>query len=98
MSRLKGLAQLEMGEWNENLFKRLQGDCDGLAEIRFKGDGVQQRPLGFRSDKHEFTILFSAKEKGGKFVPKSACEIALRRKNEILNDGRQTNALWLALE
>ena len=98
LSRLKTLAQLGRNEWHENLYKPLHGVCDGLGEIRFKADNVQQRPLGFRSGDFEFTILFCAKEKGGKFVPLSACKKALARKDEILKDGSQTNALWLVLE
>jgi hypothetical protein len=68
------------------------------VEIRFKGDNVQQRPLGFRSGESEFTILFWATEKGGKFVPKNACERALRRKEQIQKGEASTNALWVVLE
>src|SRR6266852_4734857 len=64
LSRLKTLAQLPLGEWNEKLYKQLHGECAGLAEMRFLADKVQQRPLGFRSGEWEFTILFCATEKG----------------------------------
>jgi hypothetical protein len=74
------------------------GPCAGLAEIRFKADNVQQRPLGFHSGSQEFTILFWATEKGGKFVPLSACETALRRKAEVLGNKDRADDLWLALE
>lgn len=97
VSRLKMLAQLPRNEWHETLFKELHGNCAGIAEIRFKADNVQRRPLGFRSEDDEFTLLFCAIEKG-RFVPKNACEIALGRKAEVLADGSRTNALWLALE
>ncbi len=98
LSRMRILAQLPRAEWNENLYKNLHGPCSGLGEIRFSADKVEQRPLGFRSGNTEFTILFCAKEKGGKFVPLSACEKAIARKNEVLKDRSRTNALWLVLE
>ena len=97
LSRIKILAQLPFDEWNENYYKDLHGDCAELGEIRFFADKVQQRPLGFRSGKNEFTILFNAKEKGGKFVPKSACKKALARKSEVLKSKDRTNAIWLIL-
>lgn len=98
LSRMKTLAQLPRNEWHKNLYKDLHGECSGLGEIRFLVDNVQQRPLGFHSGKAEFTILFCAKEKGGKFVPLSACERAIARKNDVLRDRSRTNALWLVLE
>ena len=98
LSRMRILAQLGRDEWHEVLYKDLHGVCDGLGEIRFKADKVQQRPLGFHSGDAEFTILFCATEKGGKFVPLSACEKAIARLDEVLNDRSRTNALWLVLE
>jgi hypothetical protein len=98
LSKLKILAQLPRGEWHDVYFKNLNGSCDGLSEIRFKVDGVQQRPLGFHIAVNEFVILFWATEKGNKFVPLSACEKALTRKHEILTGTSKTHALWLALE
>lgn len=98
LSRMKILALLPRAEWNENLYKDLRGTCSGLGEIRFFADKVQQRPLGFRSGAAEFTILFCAKEKGGKFDPLSACKKAIARRDEVLKDRSRTNALWLALE
>ncbi len=92
------LTQLPRAEWNENLYRDLHGPCSGLGEIKFFADKVQQRPLGFHSGGAEFTILFCAKEKGGKFVPLSACEKAIARRDEVLKYRSRTNALWLALE
>ena len=97
-SRLKTLAGLPLGEWNENYRKALHGECAGLEELRFKADGVQQRPLGFRSGPTEFTILFWSTEKGGKFVPRSACEKALARKLEIEADRNRSHEIWFSLE
>lgn len=98
LSRMRTLAQLPRNEWNENLYKTLHGKCSGLGEIRFFVDNVQQRPLGFHSGDAEFTILFCAKEKGGQFVPLSACEKAIARRDEVLKNRSRTNALWLVLE
>ena len=98
LSKLTVLAQLPFEEWREPLYKNLHGECAGLGEIRFKGDNVQQRPLGFRSGETEFTTLFCAIEKSNRFDPRNACEIALNRKHEVLNAKDRTNALWLALE
>lgn len=98
LSRLKILAGLPKPQWHEGYFKKLSGPYDGLWEIRFEVDNVQQRPLGFHITDSEFVILFWAREKGDKFVPKTACEIALKRKAEVVQNGNLKHALWLALE
>jgi len=98
LSRLKILAGLPRPQWHEGYFKKLSGTCEGLWEIRFEAENVQQRPLGFHVTETEFVILFWAREKGGKFVPKKACEIALKRKAEVLKNGNLKHGLWLALE
>jgi hypothetical protein len=98
LSRLKILAALPVTEWVEPYAKMLKGDCDGLVEIRFKADDVQQRPLGFRSGENEFTILFWAIEKNNKFVPLSACAKAKARKAELEHNEELVHAIWLALE
>ena len=98
LSRLKILAGLPRSQWHEGYFKKLSGTCEGLWEIRFEADNVQQRPLGFHVTESEFVILYWAREKGDKFVPKKACEIALSRKAKVLKSGKLKHALWLALE
>jgi hypothetical protein len=97
-SKLVFLAQLERSDWREPLFKSLHGECAGLGEIRFKGDNVEQRPLGFASGLYEFTLLFWAIEKNNRFVPRSACETALAWKRAIVADRSLSDALWFALE
>ncbi|MGB7126609.1 MAG: hypothetical protein WBD42_07270 [Methylovirgula sp.] len=97
LSKLVILAQLDISQWREPLFKMLTNQ-GGLSEIRFKADGVQQRPLGFRSGEHEYTLLLWATEKGGRFVPRSAPETAASIMIEVLNGRELTDALWLALE
>lgn len=96
-SRLVTLAQLDISQWREPLFKTLTNQS-GLSEIRFKAEGVQQRPLGFRSGQHEYTLLLWATERGGRFVPRSACETAKSRMTEVIADRELTDALWLTLE
>lgn len=84
-SRLKFLAQRERAEWKREPFDTLHDECEGLGEIRFKADRVQYRPLGFFNGEKIFTLVFCAEEKGSKFVPRNACEIALRRRTEVLD-------------
>lgn len=85
MERSRHLMQMPHGSWVENWAKKLHGNCDGLVEIRFKVDGVQQRPLGFFGPgKGEFTILLMATERNNRFVPKNACSTALRIRDDIL--------------
>ena len=98
LSRLRTLANLPFDDWHETYWKPLKGEGSGLEELRFKANNVEQRPLGFRSGDTEFTILFWATEKGGKFVPLSACTKALERKAEVLADRNRTDDLWLILE
>jgi hypothetical protein len=97
-SRLRYLSQLEQNEWREPTIKTLHGECRGLSEIRFKGDGVEQRPLGFVSGRYEFTLLFWATEKNNRFVPKSACATAIGWKTPVIADRSLADALWFALE
>ncbi len=93
------MAVLNFGEWGRsNYCKTLQGPCSGLMEMRFLAENIQQRPLGFQSGHKEFTILFWAQEKGGKLQPRTACEKALKRKDEVEKDRRFSNGPWFPLE
>jgi hypothetical protein len=49
-------------------------------------DKVQHRPLTYFSSDMTLTFVFCAIEKGGKFVPKNACEVGKARKVEIEAD------------
>ena len=100
LSRLKILSRKPYIEWATGgiLTKDLHRECAGLRVIRFKADNIQQRPLGFRSGESEFTILFWAHEKGGRWVERGACQKALERKEEVKKSKDRTNALWLTLE
>jgi hypothetical protein len=98
LSRIGNLAKLPIAEWHDGLVKPLHGECAGLLEIRFFADHVQQRPLGFRSGESEFIILFWARERGGKWVPRSACARAQRRKIAASANRGRSRDLWIALE
>lgn len=97
-SRMQSLSELPIEQWRPPLFRSLRGDGAGLGEIRFFVDDVQQRPLGFRSCEHEFTILFWAREKGDSFVPANAIQIALARKKEVVRNRSLADAIWFAME
>jgi hypothetical protein len=94
-SKLLILAQLEYVDWREPLFKVL---TDGISEVRFKADNAQQRPLGFRSDVYEYTLLLWAKEQSNRFTPRDACESARKRKTACINNRSLTRELWFPLE
>jgi hypothetical protein len=82
--RLHNLWQMTPQEWREPYTKTLEGSCEGLVEIRFKADRVQQRPLGFYGPgRMEFAIVLMAREIGDRFEPRNACEIALARKADV---------------
>jgi Phage derived protein Gp49-like (DUF891) len=93
--RLHDLRQMAPHEWREPFTKQLEGNCDGLVELRFKADRVQHRPLGFYGPvRMEFTIIFFAIEKGSRFEPADACATGIRRKNEVLqNPGRASRVI-----
>jgi hypothetical protein len=95
LARLAALQQLPFSEWKEPLFKWLG---NGIGEVRFKADGVQQRPLGFRGPggADVFTLVFPATEKGDKFIPKDALDRAAKLKAEVESDARRySTPCWL---
>ena len=71
--------------------------CTGFKdffEIRFKADNVQQRPIGYFCEKGiNFIILIWAIEKGNKLKPEKWCEIANRRRKEIISGQATTKEL-----
>ncbi len=87
--RMRYLQEQPHSAWTRPHFDSLGGDCSGLGEVRFQSEKVQYRPIGFFSAASEFTLLFVAIEKDRKFVPKSACDIAQRRKKEVEADRRR---------
>lgn len=96
--RLRTLWQMTPQEWREPYTKALEGTCEGLIEIKFKADRVQQRPLGFYGPgRMEFTIVFITREIGDRFEPRNACEIALVRKADVIRNPVQFSRV-LALD
>lgn len=71
--------------------RMLHGECDGLFELRvtLRKANVQLRPLCcFGPGRRQVTILFIAVERGGKFVPLTACSIAQGRRRLVEDKGR----------
>lgn len=72
--------------WGGNYFKQLEG-CEGIYEVRFTVNNIVHRPLGcFAPFQSDFTFLIGAREQGDRFVPKTAPEIAQKRRDILLND------------
>jgi hypothetical protein len=63
--------------------------CVGLVELRFDFGNIEYRPLGYFSGEMEFTILLFAEERGGEFVPPTACQIAKSHISIIEADRRR---------
>jgi hypothetical protein len=95
--RIFALNGMPFDEWKPLLFRWLRGDGQGLGEIRFKADSVQQRPLGFRGPEPDvFTIVFpSAQEKKSRFVPANAIKQAQRLRAEVEARREHTVDCWL---
>lgn len=100
--RLKFLDGQPPQNWRRPFVSTLNGGkkdggkgCKGLVEIRFEVKNVQYRPLGYYSGKQEFTIVFFAKEVGGKFEPETACSIAKARIAEIEADPKKAYEWWI---
>jgi hypothetical protein len=66
----------------------LSGPCDGLIELRIKVKNIQYRPLvWYGPNQGEITLLMGAIEQGDRFNPRTACETALRRKQNMGREG-----------
>lgn len=67
----------------------LEGECDGLMEIRFRVRNVQYRPLAYYGPQQgEVTILTGATEVGDRIEPPGICATALNRKALVDQDRR----------
>ena len=80
-ARLDLLAGLPPGEW-----KRPYVDAigDGIHELRFLSNRVQYRPLWcFGPKRLEATLLAGAVERGGRFAPMNAPDVARERSTLI---------------
>lgn len=85
-TRMRYLQQQPPEAWKRPDFDTLHNEGAGLGEIRFEREKVNYRPIGFFSGRMEFTLLLVAIEKDRKFIPKSACKIAQRRKKEVIEN------------
>lgn len=84
LRRLEVVRSLEMPE-----ARMLHGECDGLLELRRESGNVQFRPICcYGPERGEVALLIGAVEKGGKFVPASACSTAQDRKARLTEKGR----------
>ena len=83
--RLKYLSQNPRHLWPSGYFSSLSGPCAPLGEVKLLLDKVQHRPLTY-FEGSMLTFVICAIEKGGKFVPKNACDTGKSRKAEIEAD------------
>lgn len=82
-------------KWDMPYARVLEGECDGLIEIRFKAEKVQHRPLGFYGPLIlEFTIVFFATERDGEFNPPNSCATALGRKTIVYGNREERSCEW----
>ena len=83
-ARLERLANLQRHLWKRPLYASIK---DGIGEIIFKANRIQYRPLGwFGPQQGQFTLLFPAEERNGRFVPDDAVKHATQRRTIILSD------------
>ena len=65
--------------WKRPYVDTLSAPCQGLFEIRHEIVRIQHRLIGFHGpDRGTATLIFGAKEIGGRFEPRNTCEIAQR--------------------
>lgn len=103
LARLIILAGTPRAEWERPEYAPLRDrgkeKGKGLGEIRFTADKKEQRPLGFHiPDEKVFVIVNPVIEKGSRFIPASAVEVAQKRKAEVLKDRKRAREIWLELE
>ena len=84
-ARLKRLAILKRHLWARPLYAL---EKDGIGKIRFSGEKIQYRPLGwFGPEEGQFTLLFPAEERNNRFDPSDAVQQAIQRRTLVLSDG-----------
>jgi hypothetical protein len=93
-AKIRFLKQQPRHYWKRPQFDELHGDGNGLGEIRFKLDNVQNILIGyFGPERMEFTIVAHAIEKGTRYRPPNAIKTAQARKRENIN-AESTTELW----
>jgi|GEM_PF-3894820 len=93
--RLRQLRDLPPAMWRDPRAKQLSSardeDCRDIYEIRFKANGIQQRPLGFSGPREgEFTVVLWATHKGKKWLPREKCRIAKERWQAVCSAASKT--------
>ena len=77
---LRNLEATPIGLWGEPYVSQLHGECNQLFEIKPEVQGVQYRLLGFHGPARDPTLVFGAREVGGKWQPPSTCNQAQKRR------------------
>ncbi len=75
--------------WHDPYGKLLHGECRGLFEIKRKVQRVQYRLLAFHGLAGDPTLVLGAREVGGRWEPRSACEQAQGRRAIVESDPRK---------
>lgn len=89
-TRFKYLQQQPRDSWTRPYFDTLSDECEGLGELRIPYKNVEHRVIGFAMGVMTYVWVLPAKEVGGKFVPKNACQTAQGRKIEVMQGWRET--------
>ena len=87
------ISYLEVTEhWRRPEFDALHGKkYRGIAELRFKADKIQYRPLGCHGpERRQFTLLIGCEKKGPIYRPASARETAVARRQDL-----SANPTWV---
>ena len=91
-TRMRFLKQQPITGWKRPHFDKFAGRYRGLGKVRFQSGNVQYRPIGFFSGGQEFTFVFpEATERGGRWAPRNARDIARDRMEIARNDRRRTH-------
>src|SRR5487761_476695 len=70
---------------------RLEGECDGLLEIRVEAGGVAYRPIAYRGPgSRDITLLAGATERDGVLRPLHVCTTAFNRIAQINDEAGHT--------
>lgn len=81
--RIRYLENVQYFHKEPQYIKALAG-YEGIFEIRVVLQNIQYRPLGcYGPDRAQFTLLVGAVERGSRFEPRDAPELALQRKEII---------------
>lgn len=89
LARMKFLRGLPENGWDRPYVGQLRRkECKGLFEIVISVENAEHRPIGYFSGRMEFTIVAFAKERNGKFDPKTVCAVA-KKLIERIDEGKE---------